>query len=183
VALHDVHPPQEVVPAYHDVTRAMEVRDQTVNKARALALRREREQEADSLKTVRDADAARYAKIESAKAQQAAFLARYQARKRLPLKEEGRLLLGALDATLRDKTPEEVERGYLEARAESQKQQAALSDFRLYWETLAVALSGREKVVIDAEKVPGRRHLFLVPLDAFRLMIPVMPRAPDREAP
>jgi Cu+-exporting ATPase len=181
VALHDVHPPQEVVPAYHDVTRAMEKRDQAVNEARAAALARERKQEADSLKIVRDAEAGKFAKVESAGAQQAAFLARYEARKRLPLKEEGRLLLGALDATLRDKPPEVVERDYLESRAEAQKQQAALSDFRMYWETLAAALNGREKVIIDAEKVPGRRHLFLVPLDSFRMMVPVMPRQPDRE--
>ena len=29
--LHDLHPPQEVVPAYHEVTRAVEMRDRAVN--------------------------------------------------------------------------------------------------------------------------------------------------------
>ena len=33
--------------------------------------------------------------------------------------------------------------------------QAALTDFRLYWDALARALAGREKVIIDADKVPG----------------------------
>ena len=41
--------------------------------------------------------------------------------------------------------------------------QAALTDFRLYWEALATALTDRDKVIIDAENVPGRRHLWLMP--------------------
>ena len=55
------------------------------------------------------------------------------------------------------------------------KQQADLTDFRLYWEMLATTLAGREKVIIDAEQVPGRRHLFLMPLEPFRMMLPAMP--------
>ena len=39
IALHDMHPPQEVVPAYHEVTQAMERRDQRVNEAEADAMR------------------------------------------------------------------------------------------------------------------------------------------------
>jgi Cu+-exporting ATPase len=175
VALHDLHPPQEVVPAYHDVTRAMEKRDRSVNEARADALRQERKQEAESLKTVRDAEAEKYAKIAAAQAQHDAFMARYQARTQLSLKQEGRLLLGALELSLQDRSPEEVERAYLQSRDEALKQQAALTDFRLYWEMLAAALSGREKVIVDADKVPGRRHLFLVPLEPFRMMFPAMP--------
>ena len=44
--------------------------------------------------------------------------------------------------------------------------QALLTDFRLYWEALASALADREKVVIDAENVPGRRRLWLTPFAA-----------------
>ena len=97
------------------------------------------------------------------------------------LKQEGVLLLEALELSLQDRPPEEVERAYLRGREEAVKQQAALTDFRLYWEMLAAALSGREKVIVDADKVPGRRHLFLVPLEPFRMMFPAMP--PPRGEP
>ena len=56
VSLHDMHPPQEVVAAYHDVTRAMEMRDQQINRAEADRINRRRRQEASSLQTVRQAE-------------------------------------------------------------------------------------------------------------------------------
>src|SRR5262249_30270176 len=46
LSVHDLHPPKEVVDAYHRVTQAMEHRDQVVNEAKAGALRKEREAEA-----------------------------------------------------------------------------------------------------------------------------------------
>ena len=49
VALHDIHPPQEVVGAYHEVTRAMEGRSQKILQARAQGLRRVGEQVARDL--------------------------------------------------------------------------------------------------------------------------------------
>ncbi len=50
--------------------------------------------------------------------------------------------------------------------------QAALTDFRLYWDALAQALAGREKVIIDADKVPGRRHLLFLDPEQFRFPFP-----------
>ena len=38
-------------------------------------------------------------------------------------------------------------------------QQAALTDFRLYWNALTQALSGRDKVLLDTDRLPGRRNL------------------------
>ncbi len=141
IALDDLHPPQEVVPAYHAVTKAMEARDRQINNATAAALKLEREQEAKSQQVVREAEAAKQEKIALEKAKQAAFFARYEAR----------------------------------------QQHSELTDFRLYWEMLGSTLNGREKVVIDADNVPGRRHLFLMPLEPFRLTIPAMP--PRRDEP
>jgi Cu+-exporting ATPase len=46
LSLHDLHPPQEVVPAYHDVTRAMEAGQRQVKDAEAAALTRKRNAEA-----------------------------------------------------------------------------------------------------------------------------------------
>ena len=57
-----------------------------------------------------------------------------------------------------------------------------LTDFRLYWEALASALAGRDKVVIDAENVPGRRRLWLTPLQPFPFPAAMTPRDP-REGP
>jgi regulator of protease activity HflC (stomatin/prohibitin superfamily) len=178
IALHDLHPPQEVVPAYHAVTKAMEARDRRINEAVASALMREREQEAKSLQAVREAQAAKHEKIALAKARQAAFTARYEARTQLSLKQEGLLLLDLFQEALRGRMSADLEHDYLQKHEELLKQQADLADFRLYWEMLASALTGRDKVIIDADKVPGRRHLFLMPLEPFRMMMP--PTMPPR---
>src|SRR5205807_6027389 len=45
LSLHDLHPPQEVVEYYHDVTKAMQARDRQVNLAEAEALRATLDQE------------------------------------------------------------------------------------------------------------------------------------------
>jgi P-type Cu+ transporter len=181
IALHDLHPPQEVVSAYHAVTKAMEARDRRINDAYAAALRRERDQEGKNLEVVRQAQAAKQEKIALATARQAAFLARYQARTQLSLKQEGLLLLDLFQESLRGRTSQDLEHDYLRKRADLLKQQADLVDFRLYWEMLTVTLAGREKVVIDADQVPGRRHLFLMPLEPFRMMLP--PALPPRGEP
>ena len=179
IALHDLHPPQEVVADYHEVTKAMERRDQRINQATAAALMNERLQEGANYKVVKDAEIAKLQKIAQAEARQAAFLARYKARTQLSLKQESLLQLAAFQEALRGRSSEEVERAYGLQRAEALKQQAELTDFRLYWAMLTEALVGRDKVLIDAEKVPGRRHLFLMPLEPFRLMPPPL-MAPRR---
>src|SRR5262249_58861548 len=48
LTVHDLHPPAEVVSAYHDVARAIQVRDQQVNKAEAQAthIRKQAQEEA-----------------------------------------------------------------------------------------------------------------------------------------
>ncbi len=55
-------------------------------------------------------------------------------------------------------------------------------DFRLFWDAITEALAGREKIIIDADRVPGRRHLFLA--DPGRIGVPVLPATPaPRERP
>jgi Cu+-exporting ATPase len=174
LALHDLHPPQEVVEAYHDVTKAMEVRDQLVNQAQAAALSRERGEQARSLETTRQADAARDRDVRMARARQAEFLARSQARTHLDAATEARLLGGLWNALAEGQKPEDAGRDYRRRREEAAAVQAMLTDFRLYWDRLSGALSGREKVVVDADKVPGRRHLWLVPFEALRTAVPAM---------
>ena len=68
LTVHDLHPPAEVVSAYHDVARAIQARDQQVNRAEAQAIILRKQAEEEALREVADADAARSEKIETAKA-------------------------------------------------------------------------------------------------------------------
>ena len=129
VSLHDLHPPQEVVAAYHSVTRAMEARDRRVNDAKAQAVSNENAQLAATRRDIRVATAERDAKVRLVRAQRDALLARLDARK---------------------ETPE-------------------LTDFRLYWDALAEALTGRDKVLLDTDKIPARRNLWLMPFESLRM--------------
>ena len=195
LALADLHPPQEVVEAYHQVTMAMEKRDERVNQAQRDAMTSEREQEAKSLAITRKAEADALDKVRHAEAARDAFLARVRARDGLSWNQELALLGDAVREDWNDPQPDPDERlnnairYYQERRAEAVARQQALTDFRLYWEALASALSDREKVVIDAENVPGRRHLWLIPGDAMPFPWPgmfgpgMMPPRDSREGP
>jgi len=177
--LHDLHPPQEVVGSYHAVTQAMEQRDRRVNVAQANALSQERQQQARSLETVRQAEAERTLTTQMAKARMEAFLARYRARSTLAPEQEWSLLQPALEGWLAGQAPEAVGRQYLQRRGEAIARQEALTDFRLYWEQLSAALTGRDKVIIDADQVPGRRHLWMLPFEPPNMPLPA-PRPGER---
>ena len=58
--------------------------------------------------------------------------------------------------------------------------QPGLVDYRLYWEAAARALVGREMLLIDSDKVVGRRNLMLFDPEQFRVPFPVF-LPPDRE--
>jgi Cu+-exporting ATPase len=190
ISLADLHPPQEVVEAYHQVTMAMEKRDERINQATAEALSHEREQEAKSLQTVRKAESDALDKVRRAEAMRDAVTARVRARKGLAWDQEWALCRDTVLGYLADPQPDDAERlrqaarRYQERRNEAIARQAALTDFRLYWDALTFALTDREKVVIDAENVPGRRHLWLMPFEGLPFPWPaaMAPRDP-REGP
>jgi Cu+-exporting ATPase len=165
VSLHDLHPPQEVVQAYHEVTRAMELRDRYVNQAETDRLRARREQEAKGLETVREAMAQAYEKVRLAKARQAEFHARLAARLRPGWRDELGLLGEVFAALSAGRAKDEVVQEYRERRRELIARQIELIDFRLYWDGLTAALAGRPKVLIDSDRLPARRHLWLVPFE------------------
>jgi regulator of protease activity HflC (stomatin/prohibitin superfamily) len=184
LALHDLHPPQEVVRAYHEVTNAMENRDRRVNQAEADALSMVRAQEGQNLQIVRRAEAAREETMRMAEARLAAFTDRYQQRSRLSLTEEWQLFRDAWREVERGVPVEQAGREYQRRRAEAVAVQEALTDLRLYWDMLAGALAGRDKVLIDSDKVPGRRSLWMLPLESFREMVPgAMPERSPRPGP
>jgi Cu+-exporting ATPase len=182
LSLHDIHPPPEVVEAYYEVSKAMEKRAQVVNLAQSEALEKEREAESRGRKIVREAQAAAHEKIQAAQAAQAVFLARHQARNQLAPWQEWELLCEAVADAMNGMGPDDAYHEYERRRNNALAAQALLTDFRLFWDALGRALAGREKVLVDADKVPGRRHLLLVDPEQFRIPVP-MQRLPDRGPP
>jgi Cu+-exporting ATPase len=174
LSLEDLHPPPEVVPAYHAVTEAMEKRDETVNRAQAEALQKERQAQAEAQKTVRAAEAAKDETIKQAEAERDVFLARQQARSELSWRQEAYLLGEAAQELMNHRKPADVYAEYTEKRREWTRVQATLTDFRLFWSAVGQALTGRDKLIVDADNVPGRRQLLLVDPELFRIPVPMM---------
>src|SRR5262249_1669997 len=111
LSLHDIHPPQEVVEWYHDVSKAMQARERQVNEPEAEGARPTVD-EAGNARTrraalvkgqqiKRQARAAAHETITKAEATQAAFLARQAVRSRLSAGEEWQLLKDAFCAVWR----------------------------------------------------------------------------------
>jgi Cu+-exporting ATPase len=71
------------------------------------------------------------------------------------------LLNGALDRLESSQNAREVYQDYRQARRDAIARRMALTDLRLFWEAVGAALNGREKIIIDAEQVPGRRQLLM----------------------
>jgi Cu+-exporting ATPase len=176
LALHDLHPPQEVVAAYYEVTRAMEERDRMVNFANAESHRKEQAALADKRQLVLQAEAAGNEKVKQARAELMSFTAKSDARGQLDMDQEWQLFRQALNG-------DGLATGeYARLHKELTAKQATLTDFRLFWEAVAQALTGRELMLIDADRLPGRRHLLLFDPNQFRVPVPiVMP--PDRNPP
>jgi regulator of protease activity HflC (stomatin/prohibitin superfamily) len=190
VSLHDLHPPPDVVPAYDEVARALEDRAKQINDAKTYARGRKEEASAEATRTVLDARAWAGEKRALAQATHDNFLARSKARRELSLVQEWDLFTHALNDSLNGLSVTEAESRAEKRRADAVALHAAVSDFRLFWDTLAAALTGRELVLIDAEKVPGRRHLLLLDPDLLRVPAPVLspgrepvPRSPAHEGP
>ena len=161
LTLHDLHPPAEVVGSFHDVARAMEQADRIVNEARAEQLRKLAAAHADALSTTRQAEARASQIVEDARARRETILGWLRLRQQLPTHEDARLLAGLI-ADGSDPS------GWLggwagESLRRQQSQQAHREqiDFRLTWAALAAALAGRDKIIIDADRVPGRRQLLM----------------------
>jgi Cu+-exporting ATPase len=174
IAIVDLHPPSEVVDAYYEVARAMERRDQRINAARAKATKMEKAALADSARIVAEARAESAEKVKQAEGETAAFLAYQRARNTLDIVQERRLAVAAVDAVLAGRPADEVEKEWRANRTQRLAQQAALADFRLYWETAAKSLAGRDLVLIDADNVRGQRQLMLFDPDQLRVPIPMM---------
>lgn len=166
VTVHDLHPPQEVVKAYHDVAEAIQRRDKRVNDAEADATRLRRGAEQDALRAVRQAEADAARKVADATAGRDAFLAWAAARKGLSSDAE-RALAAERDALVKaGRSPADAAQAIEAKRRELVQSRRALTDFRLTLDAVTAALRGRDKVLIDADTLPGKRHLLLMDPDA-----------------
>jgi Cu+-exporting ATPase len=149
LTVHDLHPPTEVVSAYHDVARAIQARDQQVNRGEAQATQLRKQAEEEALRELADAEAGKVEKLEAAKAGRDAFLYWHKLRTELPPEETSLY-------------PDEA------SRREAIQRRKRLTEARLAWEVLADVLKGRDKVIIDGDVPKGRRHVYLVDPDFLR---------------
>lgn len=178
--LHDLHPPPEVVNAYHSVAKAIQERDRAINDATADALRIRRRAEEEADRVLKRATADAHAALEAARADRAAFLALHAARVKLTDAEEV-AFARERDARLKAGQPAAAVDADLAARrAQVLADRRAILDARLTYQTLVEVLQGRDKVLIDSGEVPGRRHLFLLDPDLLRFPSPVAPPNPEK---
>jgi Cu+-exporting ATPase len=164
-------------------------RERQIKEAETEAAKRVAEAEATALQMQAQARATAHEIVSQAEAAHDAFLARQALRTRLNFPEEARLLAEGLAATWRSHQPALAYAEYQRKRQQRLAAAAALTEFRLLWDTLTRALAGRDKVIIDAEQVPGRRHLLFLDVEQFRLPAPLLttpergPRNPRNEEP
>ena len=180
LALHDIHPPQEVVPHFYEVTRAMEDRDRMINNARGKAISLVKEAQAEREKILAQARALQKEKVLEAQADRDVFLSKSQARKTLSAAHESMLRKAIADEGTR--SPAEVDKEFQKRRDLFARTQLLLTDFRLFWDVLGRSLTGRDIVIVDADKIAGRRHLLLLDPDQFRVPVPML-MPPDRNPP
>jgi Cu+-exporting ATPase len=147
LTVHDLHPPQDVVAAYHAVADAIQKRDKTVNEAKAEASRVVARAEEESLRIVRSAEADAHRKTTEATAARDVMLAWQQARTTLTQAEES--AVGADPAR----------------RARLLASKRFLTDLRLSLDAAVAVLKTRDKILIDADKLPGTRKLYLLDPD------------------
>lgn len=103
VTLKDVHPPLEVVGAYHDVSSAMEEREQMINMADAYKKGSLLLAESEAVNIQARAEADKTTSVEQAKAQRAAFLEREKQYRAHPDLTQSRLFLETAEEALADR--------------------------------------------------------------------------------
>jgi hypothetical protein len=98
----------------------------------------------------------------------------HSARTRLSATEEARLAAELVGAILNGRAADLAISEHRQRRAELLAVRRSLTEFRLAWDALTLALGGRAKVIVDIDRLPGRRQLLLY--DPGSLPPPVPPR-------
>lgn len=87
---------------------------------------------------------------------------RAEARTRLAPLTEISLFLDSLADIEAGKSPEDVAEAYRRRRTAARAQQALVMEFRLASEALSVAMGGREKMILDTDRLPSWFQLWLL---------------------
>jgi Cu+-exporting ATPase len=169
VTLHDLHPPREVVSAYHDVAKAMENRDRQINEAQAESIRQHQEALYKGKALVYEAEADSRARVRLAESQVDVFLSRLRARRDEPDDSASWSPGLSRQRQERERLKPGLQPTALKHDSAHVAGISALTDFRLFWDALAQALAGRDKIIIDADEVPGRRNLLLLDPETWRI--------------
>ena len=134
-----------------------------VNEAEADATRTRQRATGEKLQLVRQAEAEAAAKIADAQAARDAFLSWVEARNQLTAAEEAELA-----------GRPEAEASRLRAKRLAEKR--FLTEFRLSLQATVAALRGRDKLLIDADSLPGKRHLLLFDPETSKFPVVAFPR-------
>jgi regulator of protease activity HflC (stomatin/prohibitin superfamily) len=181
LTVHDLHPPQEVVGSYHAVAEAIQRRDRLVNEAEADAIRLKRRANEASLRMVRQAETDAATKLADAAAARDAFLAWHTARTLLSPRDEAELA-GELQSRVRAGMDPMTAAQEIDAkRQQILAARRFLTEFRLTLQATIGVLAGRDKVLIDAHNLPGKRHLFLADPEGQKLPPWMLRPPPDRD--
>lgn len=161
VTVHDLHPLQEVVKSFHDVATAIQRRDQRVNEAGADATRTVRRARQAAVRLAAEGRATATEQVASVTAARDVFLGWAVERSRLTHEDEAAL---AVEFERRTKSGESAAQVTAELEVRRQAILSArrqLTEFRLTTDAAASTLTGRDKVFIDADALPGKRHLIV----------------------
>lgn len=186
ISVIDLHPPGDVVESYYDVAKAMEKRDQRINEAHELAIKKRAAADADVERILAQARAARAEKVMQAEGDRQRFLGYYRPRKELGFAADIELSLLAAADWSSGRSGKDVAARYLKERDDRLAQQPALVEFRMYWDAAARAFTGRDLLLIDSDKAIGKRNLMLFDPDVFRVPVPILipqDRPPRSEGP
>jgi Cu+-exporting ATPase len=181
VLLYDLHPPGEVVNEYYEVARAMERRERVVNEAAARAREMQLSAEAEALQMRREAQSAALERVRTAEAARDVFLARWRARNELSAAAEWQLLSEAAAAVANGEDATAAYQQYQRRRTDRLTVQKYLTDFRLVLDGMSSVLGKRDKVIVDADKLPGKRHLLMFDPETLRVPVPMF--APPERGP
>jgi Cu+-exporting ATPase len=169
-----------VVNSYHAVAKAIQERDRVINEAEADALRLKRRSQEEADRILKRSEAEAHTLRQAAIADRDAFLAWHAIRSRLAPDEE---LLLATERDRRVKSGESqvtVDKDLADRRGRVLTERRFLIENRLVIQAVVDVLRMRDKILIDAADLPGRRHLFLVDPDLLRMPSLVAPRQ-DKE--
>jgi hypothetical protein len=97
------------------------------------------------------------------------------ARTHLGSTEDAQLAAELIGAILNGRDATIAVSEYRQRRAELLAVRRSLTEFRLAWDALAVSLGGRTKVIVDIDRIPGRRQLLLYDPGSLPPPVPLRP--------